>query len=34
MLIEHSPSGAALVGVAEDYDDARAWLAEQPYGPA
>jgi hypothetical protein len=33
LLIEHSPSGAALVGVAEDYDDARAWLAEQPHGP-
>ena len=34
LLIEHSPSGAELVGLAEDYDDARAWLAEQPHGRA
>jgi hypothetical protein len=34
LLIEHSSSGAALVGLAEDYDAARAWLAEQPHGPA
>jgi len=26
LLVEHSPDGAALVGLAEDYDAARAWL--------
>lgn len=26
LLIEHSPGGAELAGVAEDYDAARAWL--------
>ena len=29
LLIDHSPSGAELVGVADDYDAARAWLLEQ-----
>jgi hypothetical protein len=28
LLIQHWPSGAELVGVAEDYDAARVWLAE------
>jgi hypothetical protein len=28
LLIEHSPGKAQLVGVAEDYDAARAWLTE------
>jgi hypothetical protein len=30
LLIEHTPSGADLVGLAEDYDAARVWLLEQP----
>lgn len=30
LLIEHSPSGTELAGVAEDYDAARVWLLEQP----
>ncbi len=29
LLIEHSPTGAELVGIAEDYDAARAWLVAQ-----
>ena len=29
LLIEHSPAGAQLVGIAEDYDAARAWLVQQ-----
>jgi hypothetical protein len=28
LLIEHRPSGTQLAGVAEDYDAARAWLAQ------
>ena len=28
LLIEHSPAGSQLVGVAEDYDAARAWLVQ------
>lgn len=28
LLIEHSPDGTDLVGVAEDYEAARAWLEE------
>jgi hypothetical protein len=28
LLIEHSPSGAELVGLAEDYDAARVWLLQ------
>lgn len=32
LLIDHSPSGTELVGLAEDYDAARAWLLEQPEG--
>lgn len=28
LLIEHSPSGPRLVGMAEDYDAARVWLAQ------
>jgi hypothetical protein len=28
LLIQHAPDGAELVGVAEDYDAARAWLTE------
>jgi hypothetical protein len=32
LLIEHSPEGAELVGMAEDYDAARAWLVEQSEG--
>ena len=28
LLIEHSASGPRLVGMAEDYDAARAWLAQ------
>ncbi|MGY1683363.1 hypothetical protein [Geodermatophilus sp. SYSU D01176] len=30
LLIEHEPEGAHLVGIAEDYDSARAWLTQQP----
>ena len=26
LLIEHSPAGPEVVGVADDYDAARAWL--------
>ncbi len=26
LLIDHSPDGEELVGVADDYDEARAWL--------
>jgi hypothetical protein len=26
LLLEHSPGGSQLVGMAEDYDAARAWL--------
>jgi hypothetical protein len=33
-LLEHSPSGIELVGLAEDYEAARAWLLEQPHGEA
>ena len=29
LLIDHSPSGAQLVGIAPDYDAARVWLLEQ-----
>jgi hypothetical protein len=32
LLIEHSPTGTELAGVAEDYDAARVWLLEQPHG--
>jgi hypothetical protein len=28
LLIQHSPCGAELAGVADDYDAARAWLTE------
>ena len=28
LLIEHSPGRSQLVGIAEDYDAARAWLVE------
>lgn len=28
LLIEHTPDGSELVGVADDYDAARAWLDE------
>jgi hypothetical protein len=28
LLIEHSPSGAELVGLADDYDAARVWLLQ------
>jgi len=28
LLVEHSPEGAEVVGVAEDYDTARAWLVQ------
>jgi len=28
LLIDHSPSGAQLVGLAADYDAARVWLLE------
>jgi hypothetical protein len=34
LLLEHSPSGTELVGLAEDYEAARAWLLEQPHGEA
>ena len=34
LLIQHSPGGAELVGVAEDYDAARAWLTEPSDGAA
>src|SRR3954447_6295172 len=27
LLIEHSPEGVEVAGMADDYDDARAWLA-------
>ena len=30
LLIEHSPSGIELAGVADDYCAARGWLLEQP----
>ncbi len=30
LLIEHSPSGIELTGVAEDYCAARKWLLDQP----
>jgi len=30
LLIEHSPEGAQLMGVADDYAAARAWLTEPP----
>jgi hypothetical protein len=30
LLLEHSPSGTELAGLAEDYQAARAWLLEQP----
>jgi hypothetical protein len=30
LLIDHSPSGAEVVGLAPDYDAARAWLVQQP----
>lgn len=30
LLIEHSPSGSDLVGLAEDYDAARVWLLQRP----
>lgn len=33
LLIEHSPEGAGLVGVAEDYDAARAWLTHATAPP-
>jgi hypothetical protein len=33
LLIEHSAGSSQLVGVAEDYDAARAWLL-QDAGPA
>jgi hypothetical protein len=29
LLIDHSPAGAELVGLAEDYEAAREWLLEQ-----
>jgi hypothetical protein len=29
LLIDHSPAGAELVGLAEDYEAARRWLLEQ-----
>jgi len=29
LLIEHSPGTAELVGMAEDYEEARAWLTER-----
>jgi hypothetical protein len=32
LLIDHSPSGTELVGLADDYDAARAWLLQQPDG--
>jgi hypothetical protein len=28
LLIEHSPGRSQLVGIAEDYDAARAWLVQ------
>jgi hypothetical protein len=28
LLVQHCPSGAEIVGMAEDYDAARAWLLE------
>jgi len=31
LLIEHCGADATLVGMAEDYDAARAWLDEQPH---
>lgn len=34
LLIEHAPGGAELVGMAEDYERARAWLAEAAEPPA
>jgi hypothetical protein len=34
LLIQHSPDGAQLVGVAEDYDAARVWLTEPQQGAA
>jgi hypothetical protein len=34
LLIEHSPAGSELAGVAEDYDAARLWLLQQPHGPS
>ena len=30
LLIDHSPAGTELVGLADDYDAARAWLAAGP----
>jgi hypothetical protein len=30
LLIEHTSSGSDLVGLADDYDAARAWLEQQP----
>ena len=32
LLLEHSPSGCRLAGVADDYEAAREWLVEQPDG--
>ena len=29
LLLEHSPEGPELVGIAEDYDAARAWLVRE-----
>jgi hypothetical protein len=34
LLIQHSPGAAELVGVADDYDAARAWLTEPEDGGA
>jgi hypothetical protein len=34
LLIQHSPEGAELAGVAEDYDAAREWLTEPQDGAA
>jgi hypothetical protein len=34
LLINHSPTGAEVVGLAEDYEAARRWLLEQPQGEA
>jgi hypothetical protein len=34
LLIQHTPGGAELVGVAGDYDTARAWLTEPQDGAA
>jgi hypothetical protein len=30
LLIDHSASGTEVVGIAADYDAARAWLVQQP----